>query len=71
MLGLLRRLCLTGDLLWVWVLGVGGCEGWGEVVLLLLLLGRASKSDMIMGRPTKSLMRMWDVAMVLLGFDGD
>jgi hypothetical protein len=57
---------------------VGGCAGWDEVVLLLLLLsllflGRASKSDMMMGRPTKSFMRMWVVAMVLiflLGFDG-
>ena len=49
---------------------VGDWEGWGEVVLVL---GdeRASKSDMIMGRPTKSLMRMWVVAMVLSSVDDD
>jgi hypothetical protein len=37
----------------------------------LLLSGRASKSDMIMGRPTKSLMRMWVVAMVIQVWSDD
>lgn len=44
------------------LVGVGGCAGCDEA----LLLGRASKSDMIMGRPTKSLIRMCVVAIVSL-----
>lgn len=46
--------------------GVGDWEGCDEG-----LLERASKSDMIMGRPTKSLMRIWDVAMILLRSSDD
>jgi hypothetical protein len=49
------------------LVGVGGCcaDCVEEVEDDEVLLGRASKSDMIIGRPTKSFMRMWVVAMVL------
>jgi hypothetical protein len=45
---------------WLFAVDVGDCAGCEEA----FLLARASKSDMIMGRPTKSLTRMCAVAMV-------